>query len=512
MTSFTREHTKQTEELIKQISKTKIANWFLNEGYYPEQNVLPPCFRITGMKLSKNLFFKNPSSSKSQIRIHYPKSIFSSRVFSIQHPHPYHDIVFHLMDNWEAIIKKLFNEDSGIHSYSLPIPIDRTRKGSLGKLRTGRLIYEWVSMAEKDLIADAHSYSFIVKSDITNFYKSIYTHSISWAIHGYEEAFSDRHEKKLYGTKVDALFQMSNDHKTNGVPVGSALSDLIAEIILSDVDLRISKELKSEGIEFLATRFKDDYRFLCTTENEGKKIVKVLRDELEKFNLLINEEKTSIEKLPHGLYRNHDRDYYDYSLKKVVDVDFKKFELTLLKVLDIHRNYRGTSIIEKFLCELLDNKQKLKIKFTKKNKESQYKELIKCFSLLILLKRESPKALCHILSLIEVIFIKYHKRHKILKPHLKIIVKEEIDRAIKSKFAYELIWYIFFAQYLSLKLDYQEIKNSLDGETSKDLFLLSVLNSKQEFFKDVKSFKLFIHPKKSVKSSLAKTLSMFHRE
>ena len=36
-------------------------------------------------------------------------------------------------------------------------------------------------MAEKDLIADAYNYEYVVHSDIKNFYPSIYTHTLSWA-------------------------------------------------------------------------------------------------------------------------------------------------------------------------------------------------------------------------------------------------------------------------------------------------------------------------------------------
>ena len=54
------------------------------------------------------------------------------------------------------------------------------------------MIYEWIEMAEKDMVAEAHKYNFIIRADITNFYNSVYTHSIGWALHGREKAFADR--------------------------------------------------------------------------------------------------------------------------------------------------------------------------------------------------------------------------------------------------------------------------------------------------------------------------------
>ncbi|HUD44839.1 MAG TPA: RNA-directed DNA polymerase [Patescibacteria group bacterium] len=509
MKSFIEDHSRLTKKFLEKIDKQEIASWLLNEGYYPEQNVLPPSFTVNNLKLNKIPY--NLETSKELIKISYPKSNIYSRVFSIQHPFLYHDIVYYLIENWKTITDKLFDEDLKIHSYSFPIPIDTTKSGSLGKLRAGRLIYEWLEMAEKDLIVDAYKYNFIIKSDITNFYKSIYTHSIAWAIHGRKESIEDQNSLKLFGSKIDKFFQYANGKRTNGIPIGSALSDLIAEILLSDVDLRISKRLATQNIKFVATRFKDDYRFLCNTEEDASKIIKALRDELEEFNLLINEEKTCIEKLPQGLYRKHDRDYYDSSLKNDSNILFKTFELTLLRVLDIHRVYRGTSIIEKFLCELLDSSHKLKIRFTTKNNELQYKEIAKTFSLLILLKRESPKALCHVLSIIEMIFVENFRVHRNLKEDIKLLVLEEIKKANNQESEYEVIWYIFFSKYMSLGLNYKEVEKSLNKKVSLNPLVMSILKGKQDFFKDALSLKLFINPKESVTESLAKTLSVFDK-
>ena len=71
-------------------------------------------------------------------------------------------------------------------------------------------------------------------------------------------------------SKLDRLFQNSNDARTNGIPIGPAISDLIAELILADIDEKISANLP--GLEFVATRFKDDYRILTKSEDDAKKI------------------------------------------------------------------------------------------------------------------------------------------------------------------------------------------------------------------------------------------------
>jgi hypothetical protein len=55
-----------------------------------------------------------------------------------------------------------------------------------------------------------------------------------------------------------------------------------------------SEELKN--INFLAVRFKDDYRILCNSEADAEKILKTLGKNLLVYNLSINENKTSIVK------------------------------------------------------------------------------------------------------------------------------------------------------------------------------------------------------------------------
>ena len=80
----------------------------------------------------------------------------------------------------------------------MPIPVDTKNQGSVGSLRSGRMIYEWIKMAESDLVIDATSYKYFAKTDITNFYSSVYTHSVAWAIAGSREtAFEDKQYKSI---------------------------------------------------------------------------------------------------------------------------------------------------------------------------------------------------------------------------------------------------------------------------------------------------------------------------
>jgi hypothetical protein len=302
-------HREETENLLREQSKTdsdklEFAKWALEVGYYPEPFVLPPCFNIENFELSDDRheekdYTDSGWKSYNLANISFPKTGLIQRVFAIIHPKRYHDVVWELVKDWDNLLDKLFDPENEIYSYSFPLSITKSYQG---KLRTGRMIYEFLEMAEVDLVSEAHNYKKIVKVDITNFYNSVYTHTIAWAWKGdRKKALSDSSNYNYTGTKLDKLFQYSNDQRTNGLAIGPVISDLIVEIILTERDKEITKRIKKQGIDFLATRFKDDYKILAKSQEEGEQIVKIIIDDLDNFNLQVNETKTQILELPEGL-------------------------------------------------------------------------------------------------------------------------------------------------------------------------------------------------------------------
>ncbi len=492
----------ETKEMLEKIEPKKIAEWLLNEGYFPEGYVIPPSFKVENFVLKEKpcIDLKKGVASKIET-ISFPKTNLTLRTFGIYDPRHYHDMVYYLVEEFREVIGVLFHKDIQVYSYSFPIPINK--KNELTKLRAGRLIYEWITMAEKDLVAEAYSYNYIVRTDITNFYPSIYTHSISWVFASREEARGDKDYIQL-GNKIDRLLQLSNDRKTNGIPIGSALSDLIAELLLARIDRNISNEIKKLNIDFLAVRFKDDYRVLCKTPKEGNQILKIINDCFVEFNLYMNEKKTSIQELPIGLYRLHDREYFPYSMSKLEKVSYKKFEKTLLIALDIHEKYPGTSILEKFFSELYKKDRSLKLVFNE-NENKRHKEILQIFSLLILAKRKSDKILCHVLAVMEGLYNAYFVKD--LKKVLKDIIKKEFELAKDKNSSFEMTWLLFFSRYLSLGITPKQ------EDDFKCNFYLSVEKGEKKLY-DNTDIELFIKPLEVKKSgnSLEKHIDIFDRE
>lgn len=498
-------HIRQTKKLISAIDEKKIAKWLLSEGFFPEQYVLPPCFIVEKFTFKKHPYFdfnkkgvKIPICQVSEIT--FPKSRLTERSYGVINHKIYHDLSWHLVKNWKQVKSILFNSKNKIYSYSFPIPVNKKSIGFLGTLRAGRMIYEYIEMSESDLVSEAHKYKLVINSDIKNFYPSIYTHSLAWAIDGKSSSRADRYKRKLLGNRIDKLFQNANDGCTNGIAIGPAISDLVTEIMLASIDTKTSIEIKKAKIDFMAVRFKDDYRFLCHNESDAHEILNILQRNLKEFNLSISEEKSTISKLPEGLFRQWTSDYHTYSLKYKFPIKYKLFETTFRKVLQIDNSYSSTGVIDKFLSELISKKYNLKLKLKKK-------EIYKVFSLLLLLKEKRSKSLPQILAITELIILTYPKE----KATIKRIYKS-LNEIVIKKFSnersnlYDLIWLTYFLK------SHKELSVVWPRKIKSDL-LNSIKYNKQKF--DVpttyaKLFRKIDKPNKNIK--LARHLAIFPKD
>jgi len=287
-----------SEKLKKELLKTshKSAKIFLyKHGYNSSSFMMPDYYQVSGfetMKLSEIDWKKRKPITKT-LDIFTPKGDLSWRRFSFFHPFMFWHIVKLLTEeeNWN-FLKKHLCQQTKIACYSIPI-----FKLERNQTIQGESIESWLQMAEKDLLKDCADFNCLALTDIQNFYSSIYTHSISWTLHSKKSARSDRFKYELLGTKLDRLFQNSRDTQTNGIPTGSLISDIVAEIILVHVDCLLSKWLKKEKLDskIIISRFRDDYRILSKDRSDANRVLKSLTRILcEEFDLILNENKTYV--------------------------------------------------------------------------------------------------------------------------------------------------------------------------------------------------------------------------
>jgi len=131
----------------------------------------------------------------------------------------------------------------------------------------------------------------ILKLDVKNYYRSIYTHSIPWAIHG--KKYAKAHPKKnILGNLLDRAFQQGQDGQTIGIPTGPDTSFIVSEIVLCQIIDVLVKRRAIRADRFV--RYYDDIEYGCETEEEAHRVLTAFEDALRSYELETNPEKVRI--------------------------------------------------------------------------------------------------------------------------------------------------------------------------------------------------------------------------
>jgi hypothetical protein len=277
---------------LKKVDAVTARKNLLTDGYVSSSFQLPEYYQAEGladMELAAIQWEATNPPRTAPIDIYTPKGRRSWRRFSLVHPYAYWQIVATLTEksNWGKI-NELLTRQTGIAVYSTPQFDVKMKQKGVG-------IKAWLKLNEEDLLREKSDYKVLVATDIQNCYSSIYTHSLSWAIETKSHAQKNRYDKTLFGNQIDRLFQNSRRGQTNGIPTGTGVSDIMAEVLLKDVDYKLTEKLKTLGVDYAGARFRDDYRFLAKNVTDGEKILKVLNRILnESYDLTLNDSKTHI--------------------------------------------------------------------------------------------------------------------------------------------------------------------------------------------------------------------------
>ena len=138
---------------------------------------------------------------------------------------------------------------------------------------------------------------YVVNADISNFFPSIYSHSIPWALKGKKVSKRNRNPS-LWFNQLDFYIRNQKYGETNGVLIGPHASNLISEIVLARVDF----ELVKKGYNYI--RHIDDFTCYVETYEKAEKFLVDLSEELRKYELTLNEKKSKIIPLPQASVKN----------------------------------------------------------------------------------------------------------------------------------------------------------------------------------------------------------------
>lgn len=263
----------------------------LGSGYFPAQ--LPPCF--TTQKLADHhatLYAEwlalQPNPSKGTKVPKAPSSraeLFSvaraghlRRITSLTNPVAQTFLSTHLIQHWADVLKHYRRS-----RLSASKPRFLANGARAANIPSMRLLYE-------RKIRQSAGYRYMLRTDVSRFFPTIYTHSVPWAFHG--KAIAKKNRKvtsKFFGNLLDLSLRQGQEEQTIGLPIGPDTSHMIAEAIATSVDIELKKRLKASPAGF---RYVDDYFMFFSTANEAEAALAALVRSLKEFELQINFEKT----------------------------------------------------------------------------------------------------------------------------------------------------------------------------------------------------------------------------
>jgi Reverse transcriptase (RNA-dependent DNA polymerase) len=263
----------------------------LGKGYFPSQ--LPPPFKTLDLAANhaslyaawvrlqpafgKGAKMPKAPSSKSEL-FSVARTGHQRRVTSLTNPVAQTYLSTHIAQNWASLLAHF--RQSRLSASHPRFLRNGTRAANLPSMQ---MLYE------RKILSSA-GYRHMLRTDISRFFPTIYTHSIPWALHGKAIAKKNRRETQIYfGNLLDLCVRQCQDEQTIGLPIGPDTSHIIAEAIATTVDLELKKRLKYLPAGF---RYVDDYFLFFETAAQAETALAALIRSLKDFELQINFEKT----------------------------------------------------------------------------------------------------------------------------------------------------------------------------------------------------------------------------
>lgn len=211
-----------------------------------------------------------------------PKRGYERRNLHITHPIPQALLAQELSKNWRSIQKWLSRQQYSIDEIKVSDTFERGIKD-----------INFSAHREKSFYLEATA-DWLVKTDITRFYPSIYTHSIAWAAYGKEKVKGGMaYYKGSLADRLDTLVRACNRNQTVGIPIGPETSRIIAEVISSRIDADFQASnlgLADHSID----RLQDDWNVGTRTLEQAEDVISRISSIYRSYGLEINGSKTSV--------------------------------------------------------------------------------------------------------------------------------------------------------------------------------------------------------------------------
>lgn len=249
--------------------------------------------------------------------------------------------------------------------------------------------------------------------------------------------------------KLDGVIRYQNLNRTNGLLPGILTSKIIAEALLTRIDI----ELEEVGLKFV--RYVDDYEVFLYDDTE-KTVISEFSKILKTYGFSLNSEKTQIVDFPYYIVEN---------FNKIIGDRLDK-EMDSANIIDIFNSFlemekNGTKGAVRFLIKVFEQKSR--------NVQILNKDLYKAYLISIMANNE--RSLTKACS----IFINNKEDYPLCQKDIESIVRL-LDKHITYEHDLEVIWLI----YLLVKTGNLEIGNPLIDRivnTQNELAHLILLHS-----------------------------------
>ncbi|MEP7353214.1 MAG: RNA-directed DNA polymerase [Acidobacteriota bacterium] len=262
---------------------------FIRKGYFPKE--LPPSFKTTSLAQALDptvAGFPFPNASqklpwKWMLNHSLARASQVRRSLGVPNPITHWALAKEIADHW-GILRSQARRSS--LSRSLP-----TLRSTQGRAAVPAIPLADVMFVRVNTRARGR---YLLRTDIAEFYRSVYTHSIPWALHSKAIAKAHVHDKTLLGNRIDAAVQASQYGQTNGIPIGPDTSLILAEVILGAVDETLQERIGPMN----GYRHHDDYELVFRTPRGAEEAKAVLQSVLLEYGLHLNALKTELVELP----------------------------------------------------------------------------------------------------------------------------------------------------------------------------------------------------------------------
>lgn len=200
-----------------------------------------------------------------------PKSNYVRREYKMPNLYSYLELSYFMVDNKTEFINIFKNNKFSTSKFFNVLDFNFTFTKKIEK----RLLFGGTS---------------ILSLDLSNFYHTLYTHSIPWVVHGKQKSKINRNSG--FANSLDKIIQQCQYGETHGIPTGSITSRIIAEYYMCHVDLKL------EGKKYKYSRYVDDIQFPYTSDSEKESFLMEFNTLCREYNLVLNDKKTEVNVFP----------------------------------------------------------------------------------------------------------------------------------------------------------------------------------------------------------------------